>query len=69
MDPSIDPVERIRITMEEVAHSISLTTITTVFAFLLGLLSSLPGVQWLCLCEWLLSHESPAAVIHTPSSC
>ena len=37
--------------MEEVAHSISLTTITTIFAFLLGLRSDLPGVQWLCLCE------------------
>lgn len=38
--------------MEEAAHSISLTTITTLFAFLLGLRSSLPGVQWLCLCKF-----------------
>ncbi|CAB9501621.1 Pick C1-like protein 1 [Seminavis robusta] len=49
MDPGLDVLTRIRITFLEVAHSISLTTITTTFAFLLGLMSSLPGVQWLCL--------------------
>ncbi|CAB9506138.1 Pick C1-like protein 1 [Seminavis robusta] len=48
-DPSLDIIDRITITMEEVAHSILLTTITTTFAFLLGLLSSLPGVVWLCM--------------------
>ncbi|CAB9507719.1 Pick C1-like protein 1 [Seminavis robusta] len=48
-DPTLDVLERIRITMVEVAHSISLTTITTIFAFLLGLMSSLPGVRWLCM--------------------
>ena len=52
IDTELDPIERIRITMEEVAQSITLTTITTVFAFLLRLLSSLPGVQWLCLCTY-----------------
>ena len=42
--------ERIRQTMEHVGWSISVTTITTVFAFVLGYASStFPGVHWLCL--------------------
>ncbi|CAB9518966.1 Protein patched homolog 1 [Seminavis robusta] len=48
-DPN-EPIEdRIRITMQEVGPSITLTTVTTIFAFTLGrLTSSLPGVHWLC---------------------
>lgn len=46
----MDPVERIRLTMTEVGHSISLTTITTAVAFVLGCISSsVPAIQWLCL--------------------
>ena len=46
--------ERIRVTFQEVGPSICLTTITTVFAFMLGYFtSSLPGVHWLCLCKLL----------------
>ncbi|CAB9506450.1 Pick C1-like protein 1 [Seminavis robusta] len=49
-DPAKDPVERIRETMEEVGVSISLTTITTTVAFVMGALtSSIPIIQWLCL--------------------
>jgi Niemann-Pick C1 protein len=48
-DPNKDTVERIRETMEEVASSISLTTITTMLAFALGYTSSIPAIQWLCL--------------------
>lgn len=51
LNPNMDVQRRVRITMEEVAHSISLTTITTLFAFLLGLRSTLPGVNWMCLCK------------------
>ena len=42
-------VQRIHDTLEEVGLSISLTTLTTTFAFLLGCISSIPGIQWLCL--------------------
>lgn len=48
-DPRLDTIERIRMTMNEVSHSICLTTISTTLAFLLGLMSSLPGVRWLCI--------------------
>jgi len=49
--------DRVRTTMLEVGPSICLTTITTVFAFTLGYItSSLPGVHWLCLCKW--QHDS-----------
>ncbi|CAB9513700.1 Pick C1 protein [Seminavis robusta] len=48
-DHGLEILPRIRKTMEEVSHAISLTTITTVFAFLLGLRSGLPGVRWMCL--------------------
>jgi Niemann-Pick C1 protein len=44
-----DPVERIRKTIDEVGLSITLTTITSVLAFALGCLSSIPGILWLCL--------------------
>lgn len=42
-------VERVRSTMEEVGMSISLTTLTTTTAFVLGCLSTIPGIRWLCL--------------------
>ncbi|CAB9497246.1 Pick C1-like protein 1 [Seminavis robusta] len=49
-DPTKDPVERIRDTMEEAGMSISMTTITTTVAFVMGALtSSIPIIQWLCL--------------------
>ena len=49
MDDSIEPEERLRLTMEEVGTCISVTTITTVTAFLLGLMSTVPAIYWLCL--------------------
>jgi hypothetical protein len=42
-------IQRIEQTMREVGLSISLTTITTTFAFALGCLSSIPAIQWLCI--------------------
>ena len=45
-------VERVRSTMEEVGMSISLTTLTTTTAFILGCISSIPGIRWLCLCKY-----------------
>jgi len=47
-DPRKDTVERVRETMEEVGSSISLTTITTTVAFLLGVISTIPCIRWLC---------------------
>lgn len=46
-DPKKDPVDRIRETMEEVGLSISVTTITTMFAFILGCISTIPAIYWL----------------------
>lgn len=51
--PKKDTVERIHETMEEVGSSISLTTITTMLAFGLGYISSIPAIQWLCLYAFL----------------
>jgi predicted RND superfamily exporter protein len=48
-DPNKDTVVRIRETMEEVGMSISMTTITTVVAFILGCFSSIPSVKWVCI--------------------
>ncbi|CAB9502757.1 Protein patched homolog 1 [Seminavis robusta] len=49
-DPQAHVQDRIRTTMQEVGWSISVTTLTTVFAFSLGYFtSSFPGVHWLCL--------------------
>lgn len=48
-DDTLDPVERVRVTMQEVGPSITATTVTTSTAFLLGLLSSVPAIIWLCL--------------------
>ena len=42
-------VQRIHDTLQEVGLSISLTTMTTTFAFILGCISSIPGIRWLCL--------------------
>lgn len=44
-----DPVERIRTTMIEVGSSITATTVTTTLAFMLGCLSTVPAIQWLCI--------------------
>lgn len=46
-NPNKDPEERIRETMEEVGLSISVTTITTMFAFALGCISTIPAIYWL----------------------
>lgn len=46
-DPSRDPVDRIRESMEEIGLSITVTTITTMFAFILGCTSSIPAIYWL----------------------
>ncbi|CAB9526306.1 Pick type protein homolog 1B [Seminavis robusta] len=46
-DPDKEPEERIREAMEEVGLSISVTTITTMVAFMLGLLSTIPAIYWL----------------------
>lgn len=48
-DPKKETAERIHETMVEVGSSISLTTITTMLAFGLGYISSIPSIQWLCL--------------------
>jgi len=40
--------ERMRHTIDEVGLSITTTTITTILAFMLGSLSSVPGIRWFC---------------------
>ena len=45
-DKSKSPEERIAITIEEVGLSVLLTTVTSVVAFSLGSLSSIPAVIW-----------------------
>ena len=47
-DPAKDPVIRIQETMDDIGLSISLTTLTTATAFILGSFSSVPAVYWLC---------------------
>lgn len=44
-----DTVQRLEETMEEVGVSITLTTLTTMFAFCLGSVSSIPCIRWLCI--------------------
>ncbi|CAB9512172.1 Pick C1-like protein 1 [Seminavis robusta] len=51
-DANLETEERIRMAMTEVGSSISVTTITTASAFLLGLTSSVPAIHWLCLYAW-----------------
>jgi predicted exporter len=46
-DPEKEPAERIREVMQEVGLSISVTTMTTVVAFILGCISSIPAIRWL----------------------
>lgn len=47
-DHSLDIVERIRETMDEVSVSIFMTTATTEVAFFLGCFSPIPAIRWLC---------------------
>jgi Niemann-Pick C1 protein len=49
LDRAIDPVDRVRITMDEVGMSIFLTTLTSAVAMASGCSSSVPAVYWLCL--------------------
>ncbi|CAB9528936.1 Pick C1-like protein 1 [Seminavis robusta] len=51
-DNTLDTVERVRLTMEDVGTSITTTTVTTMTAFILGLTSSVPAIYWLCLCAF-----------------
>lgn len=46
-DLNKNPVERIHDTMEDIGMSISLTTITTTFAFILTCLSTVQAIRWL----------------------
>jgi predicted RND superfamily exporter protein len=48
-DPALETEERIRLALNEVGSSITVTTLTTVLAFLLGLTSSVPAIYWMCL--------------------
>ncbi|CAB9506139.1 Pick C1-like protein 1 [Seminavis robusta] len=47
-NPNHSVERRIETTMNEVGTSITLTSITTSVAFILGSFSSIPGVKWLC---------------------
>ena len=47
-DHNADPVERIEHTIDDVGISITLTTITSAFAFGIGCISDIPAVSWLC---------------------
>ena len=49
LDPSMDVVDRIAKTMDEIGLSIFITTLTSAIAFGLGCTSSIPAVYWLCL--------------------
>lgn len=54
-DPSLSPVDRIRKTMKDVGISIFMTTATTEVAFVMGLISPLPAIRWLCVsCRFVL---------------
>jgi predicted RND superfamily exporter protein len=44
-----DPVERIKITIDEIGLSITLTSLTSAIAFGLGCTSTIPAIYWLCL--------------------
>ncbi|CAB9526468.1 Pick C1-like protein 1 [Seminavis robusta] len=48
-DPALKPEERLRLAMTSIGIGISATTITTMIAFMLGLMSSVPAIFWLCL--------------------
>eukprot|EP00555_Chaetoceros_dichaeta_P003121 CAMPEP_0198248380 /NCGR_PEP_ID=MMETSP1447-20131203/135_1 /TAXON_ID=420782 /ORGANISM="Chaetoceros dichaeta, Strain CCMP1751" /LENGTH=170 /DNA_ID=CAMNT_0043932731 /DNA_START=121 /DNA_END=629 /DNA_ORIENTATION=+ len=47
-DKSKDVVDRIEDTVEEVGISIFVTTVSSISAFSLGCISSVPAVYWLC---------------------
>lgn len=49
LDPSMDVVDRIAKTMDEIGLSIFITTLTSAIAFGLGCTSNIPAVYWLCL--------------------
>ena len=42
-------VQLLHDTLEEVGLSISMTTLTTALAFVLGCTSTVPGIRWLCI--------------------
>lgn len=46
-DPNKEPEERIDEAMQDIGLSISVTTITTMFAFILGCMSTIPAIFWL----------------------
>lgn len=48
-DSKKDVVDRVVDTFTEVGLSITVTTLTTVIAYSLGIMSSLPGVKWFCI--------------------
>ena len=48
-DTQKTPAERVATAISTVGISIFATTFTTAFAFILGLVSKIPGVYWLCL--------------------
>ena len=45
----MEAVERIRVTINDVGVSITLTTLTSTLAFAMGCVSDIPAVRWLCL--------------------
>lgn len=49
LDPSMDVVDRVAKTVDEIGLSIFITTVTSAIAFGLGCTSSIPAVYWLCL--------------------
>ena len=49
LDPSMDVVDRVAKTMDEIGLSIFITTLTSAIAFGLGCTSTIPAVYWLCL--------------------
>jgi len=48
IDPAKNPVERVDDVIAEVGLGITLTTMTSVLAFGLGAVSSIPAIYWLC---------------------
>ena len=56
-DERKEPAERIRETMQEIGLSITITTLTTMLAFLTGCFSDIPAILWLNL------YATPAIVI------
>jgi hypothetical protein len=44
-----ETVQRIHDSLQEVGLSITMTTLTTASAFILGTISTVPGIRWLCI--------------------